>query len=898
MSQIHLANPSTVQVHYLKDYQPPAFEVESVELTFDLHAEKTQVTNCMKFRRIVEMQTALVLDGEDLILKSVRLNGALLSPEAYQVNDSSLILPEVPEQFELEVITEINPAANTALEGLYLSSGNYCTQCEAESFRKITYYLDRPDVMSYFTTKVIAPKSEAKVLLSNGNLIEVGEYEDGRHYAVWEDPYKKPCYLFALVAGNLASIEDHFVTRDGRKVALKLYVEPHNLDKCEHAMASLKKAMAWDEQRFGLIYDLEIYMIVAVDDFNMGAMENKGLNIFNSKYVLAKPETATDMDYEGIEAVIGHEYFHNWTGNRVTCRDWFQLTLKEGLTVFRDQLFTADMLSPAVKRIEDVKRLRTYQFPEDAGPMAHPIQPQSYIEMNNFYTVTVYEKGAEVIRLYHTLLGETGFRAGMDLYFKRHDGQAVTVEDFRRAMADANNIDLEQMHHWYIQAGTPVVKVKSFYDAEAQRLTLECSQWLKGEQQHLPFLIPIRMGVLSSTGDAQTLESYDVDVHLTSETEAILNMTEFNQVFVLENIAGSEAQPPIPVLLRDFSAPIILHYDYSDQALSLISQHDEDPFMRWEAIQQLALKALKENIAAFQQGAPFQLSETYTQAFNHLLQQALDAISSDRPDEVDLAQIALAITLPDLTYIGEQYEEVDIEAIYLTHQAMRTALAEQAKEQFLKIYHQLNQPEPYRYDKHQIARRMLKNSCLRYLGQLFGETETESLLWSQYEAQHNMTDVLAALEALSHTPFSAREKALEDFYQRWQNEPLVLDKWFALQAGSHHEQALDHVKALVKHPDFSYTNPNRVRSVLGVFGRSNLMGFHRADGAGYTFLADEVLKLDTINPQIAARIVNPFTQWRRYDKNRQQMMRQQLQRMLDTNHLSKDLFEVVSKSLA
>lgn len=901
MSQASLTTSKPVQVHYLKDYQPPAFEIEEVNLTFDLHPEQTQVINHMKIRRVSKESVPLVLDGEELVLKSVQLNGEPLPPEAYQLDEFSLTLPKVSDCFELEVVTEINPAGNTALEGLYLSSGNYCTQCEAESFRKITYYLDRPDVMSYFTTKVIASKTEASALLSNGNLVEIGELEDGRHYAVWEEPYKKPSYLFALVAGNLTKIEAHFITQDGRKVALKIYVEPHNIDKCDHAMASLKKSMAWDEQRFGLIYDLDIYMIVAVDDFNMGAMENKGLNIFNSKYVLAKPETATDSDYEGIEAVIGHEYFHNWTGNRVTCRDWFQLTLKEGLTVFRDQAFTADMLSPAVKRIEDVKRLRTYQFPEDAGPMAHPIQPQSYIEMNNFYTVTVYEKGAEVVRLYHTLLGEAGFRAGMDLYFKRHDGQAVTVEDFRQAMVDANNVNLDQMHHWYIQAGTPVVKVKSFYDADAQRLTLECSQWLKGKQSHRPFLIPIRMGILSATGEVQPLSTVDADIQLTSSTDAILKMTELNQVFVLENIAGSEGEPPVPVLLRDFSAPIILQYDYSEQDLSLIAQQDEDPFMRWEAIQQLALKALKENIAAFQQAEAFQLNAAYAQAFNTLLQQALEALEgseSNSEETVDLAQIAQALTLPDLTYIGEQYDKVDIEATYFSHQAMRTALAEQAKERLLALYHQLNQPEVYQYDKTQIARRMLKNTCLRYLGSLFAEEETETLLWTQYQTQQNMTDVLAALEALSHTPLSARETALADFYQRWQSEPLVLDKWFALQSGSHHEHALEHVRELVQHPDFSYTNPNRVRSVLGVFGRTNLMGFHRADGEGYQFLADQVLKLDRINPQVAARIVSPFTQWQRYDEGRQQMMRQQLQRMLQQANLSKDLYEVVSKSMS
>ena len=895
---MHTFNTSqpAVKVHHLTDYQPPQFNVEAVFLTFELSPQATRVTNRMRISRVEASDVPLILDGEDLTLVQVAVNGEVLSHDRYQLDEVSLQLPlsmEGTAPFDVEVITEINPAENTALEGLYLSSGNYCTQCEAESFRKITYYLDRPDVMSYFTTKIIAPKSEAKVLLSNGNLIETGELEGDRHFAVWEDPFKKPCYLFALVAGHLASIEDHFITLDGRKVALKLYVEAHNIDKCEHAMASLKKAMAWDERRFGLIYDLDIYMIVAVDDFNMGAMENKGLNVFNSKYVLAKPETATDTDYEGIEGVIGHEYFHNWTGNRVTCRDWFQLTLKEGLTVFRDQEFTADMLSPAVKRIEDVKRLRTYQFPEDAGPMAHPIQPQSYIEMNNFYTVTVYEKGAEVVRLYHTLLGEAGFRAGMDLYFERYDGQAVTVEDFRNAMADANDVDLSQMHHWYIQAGTPVVKVNSFYDANEKRLTLECSQWLHGKQQHQPFLIPLKIGVLSATGEIQVLDSHDSDVLLESATSALLQMTELNQIFVLEGVETAEQTRPIPVMLRHYSAPIILEYDYSLAELSTIAQNDEDAFMRWEAIQQLALNALKNHIADYQQGRDFALNDIYAEAFITLLNEGMEAVSGRV--RADLALIALALKLPDLTYIGEQYEQVDIEAIYHTHCAMQVALAQRYQVQLMQLYQALNHNEPYVYDKKQIAQRMLKNVCLHYLGLL--EQAHVELMMEQYQQQQNMTDVLAALEALSHTSLSQRDEALNDFYQRWHHDALVLDKWFALQAGSHHKEALAHVQALIHHPDFTYTNPNRVRSVLGVFGRSNLMGFHRADGKGYDFLKEQVLKLDEINPQIAARIVSPFTQWQRYDEDRQQRMRKALEEMLAQPNLSKDLYEVVSRSL-
>lgn len=876
-------NDTKPVVNYLKDYMPPAFEIESIDLTFDLHPAATVVTNHMVIKRIHEIDT-LILQGEGLVLKSVILDGEECKSQCKQT-DSELIVPVSKANFELTIVTEINPENNTALEGLYRSNGNYCTQCEAEGFRRITYFLDRPDVLTFFTTKIIADQASNAVLLSNGNLVEAGDLPDGRHYAVWHDPFKKSCYLFALVAGNLQWIEDGYITKDNRSVVLRIYVEPQNIDKCDHAMTSLKKSMQWDEDRFGLVYDLDIYMIVAVDDFNMGAMENKGLNVFNSKFVLAKPETATDVDYEGIEAVIGHEYFHNWTGNRVTCRDWFQLTLKEGLTVFRDQEFTADMLSPAVKRIEDVKRLRSYQFPEDAGPMSHPIQPQSYIEMNNFYTMTVYEKGAEVVRLYHTLLGESGFRKGMDLYFKRHDGSAVTVGDFRSAMADANDVDLSQMHHWYVQPGTPVLDVTSVYDASAKTYTLNCRQSLEkmSDDSFQPLLIPLKVALFDMRGQVVPLclGNEAVDSVTSHEGEVVLRLTEREQQFVFHHVD----EAPIPSLLRGFSAPVILNYPYTDEELSLLASHDSDSFVRWESFQRLALNEIKTNIARYEDGHALHVSDALKSAYKALL------IDND----TDPALIALAMTLPDLTYIGEQYKVVNVDAVYHVHHWLRTLLAELFEADLLACYTRLFTPErEYLYHKDAIAKRKLQNACLKYLAMLPNQFERVE---KQFYDSSNMTDVLAALEAISHTDHAQRVSCLEYFYQQWKTDPLVLDKWFTLQAASHHQHALEHVKELVLHPDFKYTNPNRVRSVLGVFGRLNLLGFHRADGSGYSFLADQVIKLDAVNPQVAARMVSPFTQWKRYDSKRSQAMLAELQRIISVDGLSKDVYEIVSKSL-
>lgn len=872
--------------HFLKDYQAPDFTIDSTYLEFVLAPSATEVTNEMQIN-LQNSVKSIELDGEQLKLLEVLMDGVDITSRCEQTPEK-LIVPvstvSVDGRFQLTVKTQISPQTNTALEGLYRTSGNYCTQCEAQGFRKITYYADRPDVLSLFTTKIIADKTDNAVLLSNGNLVEKGELDDGQHYAIWHDPFKKPCYLFALVAGNLEVVKDHFLTADGRDVSLEIYVEPQNVDKCAHAMESLKRSMSWDETRFGLVYDLDIYMIVAVDDFNMGAMENKGLNVFNSKFVLAKPDTATDVDYEGIEAVIGHEYFHNWTGNRVTCRDWFQLTLKEGLTVFRDQEFTADMLSRDVKRIEDVKRLRSFQFPEDAGPMSHPIQPQSYIEMNNFYTMTVYEKGAEVVRMYHTLLGEAGFRKGMDLYFDRHDGQAVTIESFRDAMADANEIDLAQMHNWYVQHGTPLLSVQTTFNAEEQTFTLHVQQSIpkvkQGGGEEKPLLIPIKAALFSSDGLPVPLTLKDSSSKV-ENNEALLVLTEPAKSFTFTGVE----KPPVLSFLRGFSAPVNLDFTQSDEELAILVSCDTDSFVCWESMQTLAMRELKRNITQYQADQDLVLSTAFKQAFAGVLSN----------NKINLSLKALTLTLPDLTYIGEQYSQMDVDAIYHVHKWLNQTLAETFKSEFLSLYQVLSAPKTtYRYEAEDIANRKLKNVCLKFLLVL---PEFTDLAQSQFEEGQNMTDVLAALSALSHTETSVRQVCLDGFYDRWKHDPLVLDKWFGLQASSHHIHALEHVKKLVDHADFSYKNPNRVRSVLGMFGRMNMLGFHRLDGAGYDFLAEQVIKLDRINPQVAARMVAPFSHWQHLDDVHQKKMLNALKVIIDTPELSKDVYEIVSKSL-
>ncbi len=857
---------------YLKNYRPPEFRIKTVDLHFSLDEESTRVRSRLTIERQGKGDHPLILNGEELKLIAIRLNGKVLSPDHYSVNVESLTLNQVPDQFELEIETEINPSANTSLEGLYLSNGNFCTQCEAEGFRKITYYLDRPDVMAIFTTTIEAEQEKYPVLLSNGNLIDQGILDNGRHWVRWHDPFKKPSYLFALVAGDLAVKKDTFTTRSGRTVDLRIYTEHHNIDKTDHAMVSLKRAMVWDEDTYGLEYDLDIYMIVAVDDFNMGAMENKGLNIFNSKYVLASPATATDMDYLGIESVIGHEYFHNWTGNRVTCRDWFQLSLKEGLTVFRDQCFTADLNSPAVKRIDDVRILRTHQFAEDASPMAHPVRPQSYMEINNFYTVTVYNKGAEVVRMYHTLLGQEGFRKGMDLYFERHDGQAVTTDDFRKAMEDANHVDLSQFQNWYDQAGTPEVHVSEDWDASHGRYTLVLRQTCPptpGQDEKNPFVIPIRLGLLGSKGQP-----------LIEET--LLTLTQQEQCFEFENLS----EKPLPSLLRDFSAPVKLHFDYDNDQLAFLMAHDDNAFNRWDAGQQLAMRVLKGLTTDSQNQISLELTESVVDAFRKTL------LSDEDP-----ALIAEAMTLPPEADIAEQMEVIDPEAIFQARQFVRRTLAEYMQDDLLLVYERNQTEGDYNIDPMSMAKRRLKNCALAYLGTLENDQALE-LAWKQFSTATNMTDSLSALRVLAASTDGKKATALQQFYERWKDDALVLNHWFSIQASISRPETLEQVRELLDHSRFSIKNPNRVRALIGTFAQNNPRCFHWPDGSGYRFVADQILVLDPLNPQVAARLVRVFMRWKRYDEQRQSLMRTELERIRQQKGLSKDVFEIVDKSLS
>ena len=876
-------SPQTV---YLKDYTPPSYWIDTVDLRFELGAADTLVTATLSLRRGegVAADAPLVLDGEQLELLGLTLDGEALSGAAYRVTEDALTIAAVPAQFTLEIRTRIHPAANTSLEGLYQSSGNYCTQCEAQGFRKITYFLDRPDVMATYRTTLVGDPAECPVMLSNGNPVKDGVLEDGRHYAVWEDPHPKPSYLFALVAGKLEYREARHTTPGGRAVSLRVYVEPHNIDKCDHALASLKKAMEWDEQRFGLEYDLDIYMIVAVDDFNMGAMENKGLNVFNSKYVLARPDTATDDDYVAIEAVIGHEYFHNWTGNRVTCRDWFQLSLKEGLTVFRDQEFTADMNSRPVKRIDDVRRLRTFQFAEDASPMAHPVRPDSYIEINNFYTVTVYEKGAEVVRLYQTLLGRDGFRKGMDLYFQRHDGEAVTTDHFRAAMFDANGIELPQFQRWYDQAGTPRVRARGQWDAATQsyELTLEqqCAP-TPGQPEKQPFLIPVAAGLLGADGR-------DLPLRLAGEsaggdTTRVLHLTEACQRFRFEGVA----EEPVPSLLRGFSAPVKLEFDYSAQQLMFLMAHDSDSFNRFEAGQKLVVLVMEDLLAEYGHVHALGLDPDFIDAFRATL----------TDQQADPALIAEALSLPSESYLAELFEPVNPEAIHAVRRFIRRTLAATLRDCFQEMYERLADTGPYRIDPESIGRRKLKNVCLSFLAEL-DDADIHEQAYRQFQSAGNMTDVLAALAALANSHSDEAEAALAEFEAKWRHDPLVLDKWFSLQAMSRCPDTPERVRELMNHPGFSMRNPNRVRALIGAFASGNPLHFHAADGSGYDFLVERILELDSLNPQVAARMIKPLTRWKHYEPGRSALMRAALERMAGVESLSRDVFEIVSKSLA
>ena len=866
---------------YLADYQVPNYWVDKVNLQFDLGSSETRVHSVLSMRRNPDANGgACILDGEALELISVTLNGKILTADDYQVSASQLIIASVPKQFELAIETRIYPDKNTALEGLYHSGKLLSTQCEAEGFRRITYYPDRPDVLAVFTVSIVGDSDEWPIMLANGNLESQGLFDDGRHWVRWHDPHPKPAYLFALVAGPLHRQQDTFITMSGKTVSLALYVEPENAEKCDHAMASLKQAMKWDEQRYGREYDLDVFMIVAVNDFNMGAMENKGLNIFNASCVLASPETATDDDYHTIQSIVGHEYFHNWSGNRVTCRDWFQLSLKEGFTVFRDQQFSADMHSQAVQRINDVNQLRTLQFAEDASPMAHPVQPASFIEISNFYTVTIYEKGAEVVRMLQTIVGEAGFRRATDRYFSQFDGQAVTIEDFVSVIAEENDIDLSQFMQWYRQAGTPTLHVTTEYKAQQQQVILTMTQSCDtiNNSPALPFHIPIAVGLLDKTG-----KPMKVKIENTAQQEqetVVLSLTQSSQQFVL---AGVKSEPIVSVL-RDFSAPVKLTYQRDTQALLLLAQYDKDGFSRWDASQHLLLTTMLALIERAKKGQMLRLPDVIIAHFASLLED----------EQADPALIAKMLTLPSENYLATQMKPVEVMAIHQVVRFITEAVARQLNGPLLACYQRLSSDRPYSFDADAMAKRSLKNQCLLYLTAVGDETAVKRCM-SQLTTADNMTDMLAALHAISHYQGEERSNALEYFYQRWQGDKQVMDKWFAVQARSPLSDTLQTVKQLMTHEKFNIKNPNNVRALIGQFCRNNPVCFHASDGSGYDFLAEQVIALDKLNPQIAARQLGALGGWQQYDTLRQQKIQAALTQIAEQEGLSADVYEIVNK---
>jgi aminopeptidase N len=865
--QLDLAsNPSpTITKIKLEDYKPPAFIVLSAYLQFDLQGDTATITAETKYeRRDGAPEIDLRLDGSaHFELVDILIDDVALSENQYCLEeDHALTILDLPKRFTLSVTTRLNAAENTRLEGLYKSSGNFCTQCEAEGFRHITYFLDRPDVLTAYKVRIEADKSDYPVLLSNGNLLETGSLEHGKHFALWEDPFPKPCYLFAMVAGDLAVLSDTYVTKSGREVALNIYAIEADIDKCDYAMGALKRAMKWDEDRFGLEYDLDIYNIVAVSDFNMGAMENKGLNVFNTKYVLAKPDTATDQDYANIEGVIGHEYFHNWTGNRVTCRDWFQLSLKEGLTVFRDQEFSSDLGSRAIKRLDDVRVLRMHQFPEDAGPLAHPVRPEEYVEINNFYTATVYNKGAEVIRMMNSLIGEVAFQKGMKLYFDRHDGCAVTCEDFIVSMEDASGLDLSQFRRWYSQPGTPQISVtRKKVDGGVAVLNFSQSPPTVGDEEtHKPYHIPIKLGwVHPETGKSLG-------------NDQLIELIEPEQDFSCDNIPENS----VPSILRDFSAPVILSTDLTDSDLLTLAIHDSDPFVRVDSMHTIARNQV---ITRLNGGGNEQLEK-----------QLIDAIGMFIDNgTIDVALVSELISLPSEIAIGQYVENLDPDSLHVIRSAIIDKVAQTFSETILARYEQLcamSSPGPYD--------RRLKNGLLSYIARL---PIGEQVVGKQFQNASNMTDHFAALVLIASSSFNNRETWLNDFYNQWKNDELVLDKWFSAQAMSNNDNVVSEIEALLKHPDFSFTNPNRLRSVISTFSILNQKGFHAHDGSGYNLLCQTIKRVDQINPQVAARMVAPFGQWRRFDKNRQNAMKDNLKLLMGDASISKDVRELVEKSL-
>ncbi|MES2104556.1 MAG: aminopeptidase N [Pseudomonadota bacterium] len=886
--------PNTPVAIYRKDYIAPGFWVDTVEMGFDLDPDATHVATRITMRRNPESsEKDIVLFGESLKLLQLRMNGVNLKKSAYTLEDGILRIHNAPDALTLDIETLIRPAKNTSLSGLYVSNNNFFTQCEAEGFRKITYFPDRPDVMAKYTVMLRGDKKKFPVLLSNGNLVASGDLPGGRHFAKWEDPFKKPSYLFALVAGKLVCQQEKYKLKSGRKVLLQVWVEDGNLDKTQHAMDSLKNSIRWDEERFGLELDLDRFMIVAVSDFNMGAMENKGLNIFNTKYVLANPSIATDIDYAGIESVVGHEYFHNWTGNRVTCRDWFQLSLKEGLTVFRDQEFSADMVGTstgrAVKRIEDVRLLRQVQFSEDAGPMAHPVRPDSFVEINNFYTVTIYEKGSEVVRMYYTLLGHEGFRKGMDLYFQRHDGQAVECDDFRAAMADSSGRNLKQFERWYSQAGTPRVKVETSYDKASKTYEMTLSQSCPatpGQSKKLPFHIPVAVGLLNANGKDMVL-NLEGQAAPSKATTLVLELTAAKQIFRFTGIA----RKPVPSILRNFSAPVVLEYDYTDEELGHLLAHDSDPFNRWEAGQRLAMRRLVKLTKCVLQDEPLELDSMFIEALRSTL--------NDRT--LDPSFRELVLSLPSEAMIAEEFKEVNPQAIHKARQFVRSSLTQHLRADLLTAYEENLTPGKYSPDAVSAAKRGLKNLALSYLLE-WPDDATFALAKTQFDEAQNMTDRVAALTTLSNFSGSAKNakvaaQALQKFYKDFSKEALVIDKWFMLQGTARTTDAAK-VRELMKHPAFTLGNPNRARSLTFSFCNANPSRFHAVDGSGYALWADLVIALNKLNPQVAARLARSLDRWRKYPKALQVQMKAALQRVADTSKLSKDVLEVVSKALA
>lgn len=874
--------------HYLTDYQVSNFLIDQVHLHFDLNEDETIVKSVLSISHNPSAQdheSPLILDGEQLMLLAVKIDGKTLSQDQYQVEAQRLIIHQPPEKFILETEVMIKPQENTELSGLYKSSGNFCSHCESQGFRRITYYLDRPDIMARFTTTISANKAQYPILLANGNLIESRELPSGRHWVHWEDPSLKPCYLFALVAGDFDVLADQFVTMSGKTVALRLYLEKGYKDQGDFALEALKRAMKWDEQRFGREYDLNDYMIVAVSDFTMGAMENKGLNIFNTKYILAKEDTATDQDYINVLKVVGHEYFHNWSGNRITCRDWFQITLKEGLTVFREQLFSEDETHSGTVRIDEVNIIKNQQFLEDSGPNAHPIRPESYIEVNNFYTMTVYHKGSEVIRMVYTMLGREGFRKAMDLYFSRYDGQAVTTEDFLQAMADASQKDLSQFKRWYWQAGTPELKIHGNYDAAAKtfQLTVEQSCLPTSKQsQKQPFHLPLAVGLVNAEGSDMPVQMQDEHQAQKTGTK-ILEIKQPQEVFTFINVT----EKPVPSLLRNFSAPVKLHYPYTLEELAHLYKHDSDPVNQWSFGQQLMTRLLLDAVNQIEQGKDsVPVADLLTDAMDYLL----------NAKHIDDHLLTRLITLPSELYLSQQVRPVPVTAIHLVSQAFKLQLARSHLDALERRYHQLHQPGvKYHFEIDMMGQRSLKNNCLIYLV-ASGYSEYADLAYEQFKQSQHMTDMMAALVALNNSASFHREQALAEFYERWQNERLLVNKWLLLQSGSALGSTPQTVRELLQHPAFSLKNPNNVYALIGGFA-NNLIHFHTEDGSGYDWVTNQVIAVDSYNPQLSARIVEPLTYWYRFDDKRQALMMDQLNKVIRTPKISNNVYELVKNSL-